>query len=118
MNSIIKNELNKVTVTKINYKDTDTEIFIPKTIKVLNSSLKKGEYYLIKLYSSVTNPAESSVLASNWNSGEIPKHEVYIAEIIDNIGNMIKVNSVASEDITYNFYGWLPYDGFEVIKKI
>ena len=118
MNKIIKDQLDKVSTTKLNYKETDTEIFIPKTIKILTTSLSKGEYYIIKLYNNITNPSENSTLASNWNSGKIPQHDMYIAEVIDNIGNMIKINGVASEDPTDNFYGYLPTDGFEVVKKL
>ena len=118
MNKIILEQLKKVTVTKLEYSENDTSIFIPKTIKILNSSLNKGDYYIIKLFNSVTNPSENSVLASNWNAGKIPKYEIYTAEIIDNIGNMVKINGVANEDYTDNFYGWLPTDGFEVLKKL
>ena len=118
MNKLIKQQLEKVTVTKIKYSDNDTEIFIPKTIKILNSSMSKGEYYIIKLFDNVTHPSENSVLASNWNNGKIPKHDIYTAEVVDNIGNMIKINGVANEDLDDNFYGYLPFDGFEIIKKL
>jgi len=118
MNKIILDQLNKVSVTKLTYNEGDTEIFIPKTIKVLNSSLNKGEYYIIKLFDNITNPSENSVLASNWNGGKIPKHDTYIIEVLDNIGNMIKINGVANEDPSDNFFGYIPTDGFEVIKKL
>ncbi len=118
MNQIIKDQLNKVSVTKLNYNENDAEIFIPKTIKILNSSLNKGEYYIIKLFDNITHPSDNSVLASNWNNGKIPQHEMYIAEVLDNIGNMIKINGVANEDPTDNFFGYIPTDGFEVVKKL
>ena len=118
MNKLIKQQLEQVTVTKIKYSDTDTEIFIPKTIKVLNSSVAKGEYYIIKLLDNVIHPAENSVLASNWNNGKVPNYDMYTVEILDNIGNMIKINGVANIDPTDNFYGYLPIDGFEIVKKL
>ena len=117
MNNIIKQQLLNVTVTNIEFNDDTTYIFIPKTIKILNSSLKKGEYYMLKLFDNVTHPSSSSTLASNWNNGIIPKYDLYTVEILDNMGKMIKVNGVANMDPTDNFYGWLPYDGFEVINK-
>ena len=35
MNKIILEQLKKVTVTKLEYSENDTSIFIPKTIKIL-----------------------------------------------------------------------------------
>ena len=118
MNKQIIDQLKRVSVTKVEFSDTDTEIFIPRTIKILNTSLNKGEYYIIQLFNSVTHPSENSTLASNWNGGRIPKHDMYIAEIIDKKGNMLQINGVANEDPMDNFYGWVPVDGFEVIKKL
>ena len=118
MNNIIRQQLQNVSVTHIEFDDESTRIFIPKTIKILGSSLKKGEYYMLKLYENVTHPSENSTLASNWNNGVIPKHDMYTVEILDNMGKMIKVNGVANVDPTDNFYGWLPYSGFEVINKL
>ena len=31
---------------------------------------------------------------------------------------MIQINGVATEDPTDNFYGWIPIDSFEIIKKL
>lgn len=118
MNKLIKQQLENVSVTNIDFDDNSTYIFIPKTIKILNSSLKKGEYYVLKLYDSITHPAPSSTLASNWNGGVIPEYDMYIAEIIDNMGKMIKINGVANVNPKSNFYGWLPFDGFEVVSKL
>lgn len=117
MNKIIKEQLKKVTATNIQFTDDTQNIFIPKTIKIINSSLKKGDVYLIHLFDSVANPSSSSTLASNWNAGKVPKNDTYIAEIINNMSKMIKVNGVSVVDDTDNFYGWLPYDGFEVLEK-
>ena len=118
MNKIIRDQLNRVTTTKIEYNENDTYIFIPKTIRILNSSLEKGRYYIISLFDSILYPSESSTLASNWNKGYIPKHRIYTVEILDNIAGMVHIDGVANDELTDNFYGWLPYDGFEVIKKL
>lgn len=117
MNSIIKNELKKVTAVEINFSDSDTKIFIPRSIKILNSSLKVGSVYRIKLKENITDPFSGSTLASNWNSGIIPKYSEYLVEVQDGMANMIKVNGVAVEDNSNQFVGWLPLDGFETISK-
>ena len=118
MKKILFNELNKVTSTKLEFNKDSTEIFIPKTIKILNSALKKGSVYTIELADFIVMPGVNSTLASNWNGGVVPKHKQYIVEIVDNMSKMIKVNGVAVEDNTDQFYGWLPSEGFEVINKL
>ena len=117
MNKLIKEQLLKVTATKIEFNDDTTELFIPKTLVISNASLKKGMVYRIKLEPFITNPNPSSTLASNWNNGIIPKYDEYYADIIDRMGVMIKVNAVAVEDNTSQFVGWLPDNGFTVISK-
>ena len=117
MKKIIANELKKVSATKIEFDENTTSIFIPKTLKILNTSVKQGEVYRIRLEEFITNPYQSSTLASNWNNGVIPKHSEYIAEIVTKMANMIKINGVATDDYTDNFCGWLPIEGFEIINK-
>lgn len=117
MNSIIKKELQKVTATELEFNDKTTSIFIPRSLKILSGSLKKDTIYRIKLDSLVTNPSSNSTLASNWNNNKVPKHSEYLIEVIDKLGNMIKVNGVAVEDQSDNFFGWLPTDSFEVLSK-
>lgn len=117
MNKILYNELKKVTATNITFDENTKELFIPKTLMISNKSLHKDQAYKIKLEPFVTNPYQGSTLASNWNSGIIPKHDEYLVEIIDKMANMIKVNGVAVEDNTDTFFGWLPDDSFTVISK-
>ena len=117
MNSIIKSQLAKVTATELEYDDNTTHIFIPKSLKILNGALKKDQIYRIKLYESVTNPSSDSSLAANWNNNRVPKHSEYYIEVIDKLGNMLKINGVAVEDQTDNFFGWIPVDSFDVLGK-
>ena len=117
MNKILVNELKKVTATEINFSESDTKIFIPRSIKILNSSLKVGSVYRIKLKDFITNPSEGSTLAANWNNGLIPKYQEYLVEVLDFMVNMIKVNGVATNDNSNQFIGWLPLDGFETLAK-
>jgi len=117
MNKLIKDQLDNVTSTKIEYDANTTHIYIPKTIKVLNTSMKVGSVYDIELFDSITSPPPSSTLASNWNNGVIPKYKLYTVEVIGSMAKMIRVNGVAMEDNSSSFYGWLPLDGFEIIKR-
>lgn len=105
MKKILFDELNKVTSVKLDFNLSTTELFIPKTIKILNSALKKGSVYTIELADFIVMPGVSSTLASNWNGGIVPKHKKYIVEIVDNMANMIKVNGVAVDDNSDQFYG-------------
>lgn len=116
MNRVIRNQLENVSSVKLEYAPTDIYIHIPKTIKVLNNTLKKGGIYDIKLSSSVTNHELGSMLASNWNNGKFPEYDKYTVEVEDNMAKMVKVNGVAIENNSSQFYGWLPHDSFEVIK--
>lgn len=118
MNKVLLNELKKVAVAQIDFNESTKELFIPKTLKFSNKTLKKGKVYRISLELFVTNPSESSILASNWNRGIVPKYDDYLVEVVDKLGNMVQVNGVAVADPTSNFYGWLPDDSFEVTDQI
>jgi hypothetical protein len=109
--------LKKVTAVNIDFSKEDTKIFIPRSIKILNSSLQIGGVYKIKLDDSITNPLQGSTLASNWNNGKVPEYSVYIAEILDCMANMIKINGVAEDNPVSQFIGWLPTSGFETLSK-
>ena len=114
MNSIIKKQLEKVSSTTINFDDNTTNIFIPKTTRISNNSLKKGRTYIIELSDFTMN---NRVLASNWNNGLYPKNKVYIVEVVDFMAKFMKVNGVAQNDSSDGLLGfWLPIDGFNVIK--
>ena len=87
INFILFNELKKVTATELEFDEMTTKLFIPKSLKILSGSVKKGGVYKIKLASLITKPDSNSTLASNWNNGIIPKFEVYVVEIIDKLGD-------------------------------
>ena len=117
MNPLIKRELERVTSTDLKFDDSTTHIFIPK-VTDLKSCLEVGSVYEIELSDSLLNPVSSSNLTSNWNAGRVPKHNRYISEIISKMPKMIKVNGVACDDQTDNFFGWLPEDSIKIINKI
>ena len=116
MNKILLNELKKVTATEIDFDDNSTKIFIPRSLKISNRSIKIGKVYRILINKSIIN-SSSSILISNWNDGNFPKYDEYIVEIISKVGNMIKVNGVSVEDNSSQFFGWLPNDSFEIISE-
>ena len=114
MNNILYKQLQDVKSTEIKFDINTTKLVIPKTIRFANQAMKKGGVYDIKIKPTIFN--SDSSLADNWNNGIIPEYECYTVEVEDSMANMIKVNGVAIENNTSQFYGWLPLDGFEVIK--
>ena len=118
MNSLLYNELKKVTAAELDFNENTTHLFIPKTIKISNKSLQQGAIYKISLSEAITNPSSSSTLAANWNAGKVPQHKEYLVEILDRMATMIKVNGIAVEDQADNFYGWVPVDSIKILEKI
>lgn len=122
MNNRIKEQLNKVMSTKIDFDDDTTKIVIPKTTKFNNNLLKRDTIYLIEISDSVLYPDINSTLASNWNGGKIPKYKYYKAEVVDTMNNMVKFNGIAYDDgrdlYSESWFGWLPSDLFKVVRII
>lgn len=122
MNKQIKDQLTKVKATTIEFNDNDEVIVIPLTTKFSNELLQFNVLYLIELKDFIIHPDENSTLASNWNFGKVPKYKYYKVEMVDKINNMVKVNGIAFEGdkdlFTENWYGWLPLDGFTVLKQL
>ena len=122
MNKQIKDQLLKVKATTIEFKDNDEVIIIPLTTKFSNSLLRANVLYLIEIKDFIIHPDKNSTLASNWNNGKTPKYKYYKVEVVEKLNNMVKLNGIAfvdSKDIlTENWYGWLPLDGFTVLKQL
>ena len=122
MNKLIKQQLEKVKSVKIDFKDSDIDIFIPRTTEIIQEAMKIGGIYLIKLDKKMTNPTTNSTLASNWNGGRIPTQEYYKVELLEIMNNMYKFNGIAIKDNTElyseNWFGWIPKEYFEIIDKI
>lgn len=115
LSNVIVDQLSKITSVELNYDDNTKDIYIPKTVKYIGKALKKGQVYEIELSDAMLDPSDNTTLVSNWNAGRVPKHKVYVIEILDNMSKMIKVNGVAKEDPTEQFYGWIPYEYFKVL---
>jgi len=122
MNKIIKDQLNKVRSVKLNFDDHTTHIDIPKTEEVIPLALVEGQVYVIELEDFILNPLQNSTLASNWNSGKIPKYKRYQVEFIQKMSNMYKFNGVALDNnqpiYSENWFGWFPEEGFKVISLL
>ena len=122
MNKIIEKQLNSVRSVKLNFDRDTKKIFIPKTSEIIPEALNKGDIYLIELSDILLQPTSNSTLASNWNSGKIPTHKQYKAELLDVMGNMYKFNGIAyeNEQDLYgdNWYGWFPREYFKVVRKV
>ena len=122
MNKIIKDQLNKVRSVKLDFDDHTTHIDIPKTEEVIPLALVEGQVYVIELEDFILNPLQNSTLASNWNSGKIPKYKRYQVEFIQKMSNMYKFNGVALDNnqpiYSENWFGWFPEEGFKVISLL
>lgn len=123
MNKIIKQQLEEVKSVKLSYNDTTTEIFIPRTTQIIPEALIVGNVYIIELNEFVLQPSSNSMLASNWNSGKIPKYKIYKVELLEIINNMYKFNGIALDEnynelYSENWYGWFPKEYFKVLEKV
>lgn len=122
MNKIIKDQLSKVRSVKLNFDDHTTHIDIPKTEEVIPLALVEGQVYVIELEDFILNPLQNSTLASNWNSGKIPKYKRYQVEFIQKMSNMYKFNGVALDNnqpiYSENWFGWFPEEGFKVVSLL
>lgn len=122
MNKVIKDQLDKVRSVKLSYDNNTTSIVIPKVTRVIPQALDEGEIYLIEISNIVTHPASNSTLASNWNGGRIPKYSIYQVEFLEKMGTMYKFNGIAIENnepiYSENWFGWLPENGFTILKKL
>ena len=119
MNKIIKEQLNKCRVAVIpEFGDVTTHICIKKVNEILPTNMKSNHIYLIKVKPSVK---VNTTIASNWNGGKLPKYDYYKVERVGDVGNMVKLNGIAYDNgdlCTEPFYGYLPYDGFEIIEEV
>lgn len=65
MNKVIKDQLSKVRSVKLDYDNSTTELYIPKTVEVIPTALNQGDVYIIELEDFILNPLVNSTLASN-----------------------------------------------------
>lgn len=118
MNKIIEDQLRKVKEIEIdNLRFEDGKCIIPrkKTIKI-------EEDCCYKIFLMPTLFVNTS-LGTNWNNGSYPLKKYLKADIIKNMGKMIKIMGVAydpdtGENINYFWSGWLTLQDIQIIEKI
>ena len=118
MNEQIKNQLKKVKTVHIDFDDSTTHILIHKVDKIEPSAMVPGKIYEIKIKDHIIHPPSNSTLASNWNGGKNPTVSDYYAEFISSMSNMYKFNCTAVGDPSNDFFGFIPSDGFEIVKEV
>lgn len=116
MHKIIKDQLARITSTNIEFDDSTTSIFIPKTVQILKTALHRNTLYRIRLSDTIVHPSSNSTLASNWNAGRVPKNYEYNVELLDIMNGMYKFNGVAVDDPSDCLFHWVPENGFEIIS--
>ena len=122
MNKIVAEQLNKVKEADLSNFDKETNTYTIK--KKVQIKIIEGKYYLIKLNDSLLNNCDVNyILMNNFNNGNIPKNNYYLAEIANKIGNMIKINGVAYDYVNKQrlqlfWVGWLPIKEIEVLEEV
>lgn len=117
MSERLERELKRVKFANIQQVDENTYVVRKET----EIRLEEDNCYLIKLKDSVFNP--NSILTTNWNSGKIPNSRYYQVDINKIMGDMIRISGIGYDDETCtifkeNWYGWLPKNEIEIIKKL
>lgn len=115
MNKLIRAQLEKVTVTDLDFNEDTTSILIPKTVKLGLKSLNVGGCFAITLSDVLLRMPSNSTLAVNWNGGNMPTSKKYMIEVLDKMNNMIKVNGAPIGISAQNFRGWIPIEYIESV---
>ena len=123
MDKYVKESLKKVKKAKLpKYNDKTLHLIISKLNNVIKT-FELNKCYLIKVEPYIVNPYEGFTLHDNWNKGTHPLNEFMKIEVIQIMGNMIKVNSVGYNNIenkdTNNVWvGWLPIKSTHIIEEL
>ena len=119
MNSLIKAELNKVEIAQLpDYNDDTLNIIINKGTRDVNDiKCSKGGYYHIKMKDYIVHPYDGFNLHIQWNNNVVPKDDEMNVEVLEVMGNMIKVSGTGV-NIQTQWTGWLPVKSIEVIKVL
>lgn len=117
MSKRLERELHRVKFAKIE-KVNDNTYVVRREQEI---RLLEDNCYLIKLKDSIFDP--NNILTTNWNNGNIPSSRYYQVDINKIMGDMIRVSGIGYEDdsctkIKDNWWGWLPKNEIEIIKKL
>ena len=120
MNQLIKNELDKVNVALIPAYNEDTlTLLIPKGSREVDKiKFEKGKYYTIEIADRLLRSDDELLnLHIQWNNGIVPKDKYMNIEVIDIMGNMVKVTGTGHGTINA-WTGWLPINSVEICKLL
>ena len=107
---IVETQLKKCSYADLSHFDNTTGVFnIPKYSK---PKFDIGKMYIIQVANELVDN-NSSVIATNWNSGTSPKSpflKIYVSKMV---GKMIYVDSLVfniktKSDTNITWSGWLP----------
>ena len=115
MNSIIKEQLEKVKSTTLEFNDTTTSIFIPKSSHICTTLLNVGSAYII----SLNDELEDNIIVKNHNV--YPKFKDYKVELLEVVDHWYKFAGIAQVDgidlHSEYFYYWLKEGSFTILKE-
>ena len=107
---ILETQLKKCSYADLSHFDNTTGVFnIPKYSK---PKFDIGKMYIIQVANELVDN-NSSVIATNWNSGTSPKSQFLKIYVSKMVGKMIYVDSLVfnidtKSDTNITWSGWLP----------
>ena len=115
MNSIIKEQLEKVKSVVLEFNDTTTSIFISKSSHMCTTLLNVGSAYII----SLNDELEDDIIEKNHNV--YPKFKDYKVELLEVVDHWYKFAGIAQVDgidlHSEYFYYWLKEGSFTILKE-
>ena len=116
MNSIIKEQLEKVKSVTLDFNDTTTSIFIPKSSHICPTLLNVGGAYII----SLNDELDDDIIIINHNV--YPKFKDYKVELLEVVDHWYKFAGIAQVDgidlHSEYFYYWLKEGSFTILKEV
>lgn len=120
MRDYIKKQLARCAFADLsNFDETINTYHIPKYTK---PRYEVGKCYLIRLPNYLINNP-NTLLATNWNKGNAPRHEVYKAYVNKMMGSHIYVDCLAfnmelRQDMSDMWSGWLDINELTQLSKL
>ena len=115
MNSIIKEQLEKVKSVVLEFNDATTSIFIPKSSHICTTLLNVGSAYII----SLNDELEDDIIEKNHNV--YPKFKDYKVELLEVVDHWYKFAGIAQVDgidlHSEYFYYWLKEGSFTILRE-
>ena len=117
---IVKEQLDKCSFADLSdYNPTTRTYHIPRYVK---PNYVVGNGYLVRIDSALVNNP-NSILATNCNNGNYPKHAYYKIYVSKSLGKMIYFDGLAFDittntDLTVMWSGWISVDNITLIKEL